>query len=139
MPNIDLLKHGVRVLERVDPRQFDLTYWKCGTTACAIGHFARDPVFQACGLKMRRMTGTHITEELRIFPRFGGRENYRAVEALFEIDEETAQHLFAPNCYPLQDFRNPKAVIARMRELIAKHEPTPQMEPEVRARELVHA
>jgi hypothetical protein len=46
------LQHLITILEKVPEEKFDLLSWHCGTTACAVGHAALDPVFNAQGFKL---------------------------------------------------------------------------------------
>lgn len=66
------LRHLVNVLRNVqqEKHKFNICTWAdlnpvCGTTACAIGYAALDPVFQQEGLRMEM---THFKDEGEPFP-----------------------------------------------------------------------
>lgn len=111
-------------LDTVDQTKFNLAVWYvgfvpedftadafsgCGTVACAFGWACTIPEFQAAGLRMNPMGE----------PSLDGATGFLAAQRFFEIDGETALHLFASSEYQLRDLRDPTAVADRIRELLA--------------------
>lgn len=95
--NIERLQHLIQILENVPAEKFDLSKWKCGTTACAIGWACSDPSFNEQGLRMTHFS--HLGEHTLYCPilRFGNRkeEGWDAVTQFFDITREQADYLFA--------------------------------------------
>jgi hypothetical protein len=113
----DLLNLLADYLENLPPEapEFDMGSWgshhACGTSACAIGHAALMPEFQALGLRMRgvdakvRIFELLTVEEFNSFLEknphaeahieFNGRgDGFTAAADLFDIDINSAEHLF---------------------------------------------
>lgn len=86
----NLLKLGEK-LRTVPPEKFDMSNWKCGTAACAIG-WCPTLVPEA-----------GITIEKRFFasayPVFAGIYHWEAVEEAFGLDAEEAKELFSEDAY----------------------------------------
>jgi hypothetical protein len=120
--------------DRVGPIGFDMRAWInfkdrehiCGTTACAMGHAALMPEFQAEGLYFRDHTGRElftaeevnrsIVEEIET-PKLvaGGRFiTYLAIASLFEIHDCEARTIFGGNP------RSPRQVAWQIRTLVEK-------------------
>ncbi len=121
--NVTRLLHLITVLERVERERlgFNMGIWhastdqhSCGTTCCAGGWAALDPVFNAEGLALEHYAGGIST------PAFGDRTHYGAIQEFFGLEVESAVFLFNPNTYSLlnRDIR-PHHVIANIRELLA--------------------
>lgn len=78
-------------LRTVDPEGFDLTDWRCGTVACAVGHACTIPEFQAAGLGLSGYSGT---------PEYGSLLSWAAVRVFFGLTFEQAHSLFDSGHYP---------------------------------------
>lgn len=122
-PNLALMRHGVQILHRLDTQfeEFNLNDWK----VCACGHFTRDAVFQAAGL--RRIDET---------PTYGKQSGFYAISALFGISYADAVFMFCMRMYNLTQTRDPLAVADRMQAFINYYTPArgtvaPKLEPEV--------
>ena len=111
MPDIERLKHLSDILKNVKPKNFDLSNWHCGTTACAVGHACMDPVFNKQGLR--------FLKSYPYTPTYKGIYSWGAVEEFFGLSEEQAEHLFAAGEYSMEDWGNPEAVRERIEELIS--------------------
>ncbi|MNC33630.1 hypothetical protein D3C76_102910 [compost metagenome] len=80
---------------------FNLSHWvemeynqagdTCGYSACAVGHACFDPRFQALGLRM--------VDGIPTIPSMGGIDDWEAIDELFGITQETAEHLFYKRNY----------------------------------------
>lgn len=64
----------------------------CGTSACAVGWCGSIPEFQKAGFQL-------LADDGYIRPVFEGRDDWRAVEAFFDLDGPTSEHLFMPSNY----------------------------------------
>jgi hypothetical protein len=95
------------LLDIVPADQFNLSHWKCGTTACAVGWACTIPEFQAEGL--------HLTDN---DPVFGDFASWPAVRMFFELDKQDANHLFFVWDYPNRNRTTPAEVATRIRELV---------------------
>ncbi len=91
----------------------------CGTTACAIGHAALIPEFQAQGFKLVRFALPEDEGDYGAMPYFDGRISWEAVNRFFDLDGNWADYLFMSGGYG--DNPQPKDVAIRIRELIADH------------------
>jgi len=94
----------------------DAAVLSCGTVACAVGHAALIPEFQALGLKLVR----DVTPEPSAFgamPFFDGKVGWAAVHAFFDIDQDWADYLFMRTHY--EGSPSPLQVAVRIREVIA--------------------
>lgn len=134
------MKHMLEILERVEPKHFDLSSWAwrpreappftCATTACAIGHAAGDPEFQAQGLKLVQ----HPSEPWRGVPVYepAGRDypvdGWCAVLDFFEINEGQASYLFDPGSYWEHHRRSPSEVARRIRKVLGLDPDLPPQE-----------
>ncbi|MDP9155314.1 MAG: hypothetical protein M3O74_13800 [Pseudomonadota bacterium] len=94
----------------------DAAVLSCGTVACAVGHAALIPEFQALGLKMVRDV-TPDQFDFGALPFFDGKVSWAAVHAFFDIDEDWADYLFMGTRYDSSP--SPNQVAARIREVIA--------------------
>lgn len=161
IPNVARLERLCVILEGVDRAHFHLRSWaspECGTTACAVGYAALDPMFRAEGLELsvqknrflrddNIITAENLCDVSSSFlnrtcgaePWFDGHRRWDAVRRFFGLDPIQASRLFAANKYNPSDRNNPAAVIVRIRELIdATPVTAPRVEPEVAAA-MVHA
>ncbi len=100
------------LLNNVQDSKFYLEYWignndtpwdgemnlSCGTTACAMGHAALIPEFQALGLSLKRVSrnGGTVT--------YDGMTQFSAVACFLDISIREADYLFNPEDY-LNDAR----------------------------------
>ena len=75
-------------LESWVEQQYDEKGKTCGFSACAVGHACYDPRFQALGLVMDHRNRPSLPAMSNDF------NNWDAVMALFEINEDTAHNLF---------------------------------------------
>lgn len=138
--NVRRLERLIQILEDVAEREdgFDLGSWAnpCGTTACAVGWACFDAQFQAEGLRMMNMESkrglVHPTLETvrtagykdrEVWPCFEGLEAWLAIMRFFDIRGGDAFKLFSPGNYTSRACRNPRAVIARIRALLAEAAP----------------
>lgn len=140
--NKERLQHLVEVLEEVAKQpetRFDLASWffpttsinfeerfnnippsetlsiphKCGAVACACGYAGLDPQFRAEGFKtLPNGLILYSTEEGRDY------KGWTAVEAFFDLWDDTAQYLFCSDAYMAKETKDVKTVIARLREFI---------------------
>lgn len=144
------LEHLCDVLDAVDPQHFNLNTWatsECGTTACAIGHAALDPAFQADGFTLQAYwapffgrKGYRYSKTLADVrfsrargpdvPMYAGQKGWPAVQIFFGLTEKQAEWLFYIGSYPQPLEQTPAGVAARIRELIAQAD-VPKMEPEI--------
>lgn len=83
----------------------------CGTVACAVGHACLDPRFNSLGLHLD-------TDRRQPLPAYEGAEDWDAVEQFFDIDDETAEHLFYRTTYPDDEDTNISQVIKRVEKAI---------------------
>lgn len=119
--NIARMKHLASILAPVPVEQFNLNGWKCGTTACAMGHAAQDPVFNEQGffLKAGRFAGQVVLEPaysngVHVLEAFDG------ICAFFEISRQEAHRLFTEDAYP--EKATPQDVVARIQRMIELEE-----------------
>lgn len=89
-------------------RRFDLTFWDCGTAACAVGSCALNPWFKERGFHLKKR-----------IPQYGALENWDAVTIFFGITELEADNVFS--MYGYSDNHNPVAVRDRVDQLIEKY------------------
>jgi len=159
--NLARMNHLITVLEGVEraKKRFDLTSWvsnkidvdtcsgekpvvaeACGTSACALGYAALDPVFQAEGLGFEVAFAdqfgkcrTEMVKDIASFnkaikapdfwrmdPIFGDREGLLAAREFFGITISAAGYLFDPETYDDGNSRPvlPSEVIERVREVM---------------------
>lgn len=109
---LDRLQILVDYLKTIPDRKFDLASWantnkwhvdnklqnltdfnECGTVACACGHAATIPEFNALGFKMQ--------DDLTFVYEVDGRNQYswHAVKTLFGLGRESVHHLFNEDRY----------------------------------------
>lgn len=116
-------------LDIVPPEHFDINVFvyhnKCGTVACAMGHAAMMPEFQALGLSLTYHSPPHLAS---IQFRRNGELYYDAVAAqhFFDLAGEQVKSLFFPTGYMHMHGRchpnpqpGPKDVAAKIRRLVA--------------------
>lgn len=108
--NEERLLEAVRVARQIDCREFAMETWRCGTTACVIGHCANDRWFRANGLTAG-VSGEPVCD---------GKRSWDAVEKFFDIASETSHHLFDHEHYeePLCDI-SPEMVAQRIEAFVA--------------------
>ncbi len=106
--NIERLQHLITVLENVPAERFDLAEWQCGTTACAVGWAALDPVFNKQGLRLTE--GPYGNPR----PEYENDVNWPAVVGFFDLGYEDTIELFADYSYP--EGATAQDVIARIKE-----------------------
>lgn len=111
-------------LATVPKKHFDLDSWVhidggefedgritkvgCDTTCCAFGW--------ACSIPSFRKAGLQLDMDYEI-PMFKGEQEVDAATEFFKITFSQAVWLFAPREYSDRQLRNPKYVIARLRDL----------------------
>lgn len=121
-----------KFLKNVDRTHFDLGTWctidggqikdgriakvGCGTTACAMGWAANVPSFNRDGLRLIR-TGCRF---FPIQPKFKRKTGIDAAVAFFDIDNDSACHLFDPFEYPESQRKSAGAVVRRIEALLKK-------------------
>lgn len=109
--NKQRLEQMVTMLRALPPEKrddFNLIHWKCGTTACAVGHACVDPVFTEQGLR-RSYTDA---------PSFEGRSSWDAVERFFDLNNTQSNHLFSVDEYPEFELTTPDQVASRIAQFI---------------------
>jgi len=126
--------------------KFDLTEWvnknECGTTACAIGHAALDPLFQKRGLRLMwedpspiksktikspddidrlydtKKYGDPAFSYIYFYIKYGDLENFDAVKSFFRFQRPgIASILFSVSSYPSNN-KSLRNVIARLKYLL---------------------
>lgn len=113
MVNREALNQMVRVLRAVDPDEFDLRFWKCGSVCCAIGSACEDPWFRERGLKLGG------DEDIGYCPVFGNKRSWAAVSEFFGLADGQAEYLFSSRTYN-QLHPEPEDVIRRIRGLLTE-------------------
>jgi len=91
MANIEALKRVADILESKSDEDVSLVRWKCGTTACAIGHAASDPWFIDRGLRLD-ITALPIYRQKN---ESGFWTGWIAVERFFDLSSEESHSLFS--------------------------------------------
>ena len=129
---LDNLKEERKVIDHGIER-FDMNSWKCGTTACAVGHAMYHPYFNDHGLYPDETwqdveqtfdeVGYRVTKERLVsaVPTYQGAEEFPACALFFDISEQDANYLFSPSEYygeEYQDKITPKQVSRRIKEFI---------------------
>ena len=136
------LNRLIYVLQNVPKRRFDLDSWSCGTTACACGWAAVDPVLMKEGFRLEanwyddkadkdRSKKVKTQEEiielndregafnLRIEPAYKGETDWDAAEKFFKLTAEEAIWLFSPWKY--QRTTRTSDVIKRIKKILKKY------------------
>jgi hypothetical protein len=101
----------LRVLRNVDPKDFNMSNWSCGTTACAVGHAFSDPWFIVRGAYL-------VGDDFNKFPAYNYWASFRACEKFFDISQVAADELF--NTDGTLD-----EVIKRIEDFMRKHNALP--------------
>jgi len=91
MANIEALKRVADILESKSDEDVSLVRWKCGTTACAIGHAASDPWFIDRGFRL----GITGLPEYRQENKSDFWPSWIAVERFFDLSSEDSHSLFS--------------------------------------------
>ncbi len=114
-------------LDTVPKREFDMAYWKCGTTACAIGHACSIPSFRRAGLKL---VGAQIYDDgapyIQHYPEFDDEVGFDAAANFFDIDDREAESLFG-----YREPETPKRVAKRIRKFIADKQESEAIDKEI--------
>lgn len=98
-----------------DGPRFDMEVWyKCGTTACAVGHACLNPWFRRRGLKLGEKNNLEYAE-----PEYRGDTEKWAAAAFFNIGLDEAEYLFYPDRYP-NSHRSARYVAKRIRSFVRK-------------------
>ncbi len=117
------------LLMTVPDKHFDMSVWRdgedCGTAACAVGHAAMDPWFNARGLKLQKRNKLMSRPGHSWIPFFQGRTrkylSLKAAQAFFGLSYEDAGHLFLPRKYRNEGLDvKPSTVARRIRTLLKK-------------------
>jgi hypothetical protein len=107
------LEQMVVMLRNLPPEGpgFDIGTWRCGTTACAVGHACLNPVFQEQGFEWNKRHRE---------PVFHGILSWPAVELFFGLTKGQAEHFFYSASYSEND---PTAndVADRIERFLAQH------------------
>jgi hypothetical protein len=94
--------------------QVDPTSIACGTAACACGHAAMMPEFQAEGLKLLADCCDN-----QAVPYFDGLTGWLAVQKFFDLEDHEATELFTKSAYVFSDQAGEAADVAkRIRDFI---------------------
>ncbi len=119
---LDRLTTLANYLDTIEEEDFYLGSWKCmkrfnnpecGTKACAIGHACDIPEFKEAGLSLRLVPDFNYK-----VPVYEGQENWRAVEAFFDMTDEDTQELFYWTGYDGDIRVPPSRVAAKIRAFI---------------------
>jgi len=102
------------VLPQIKDEEFDLTAYKCGTVACAVGHACFHPPFQEAGLAL-----SYYDVGYTPYPMFQGSTGVKAVKEFFNLTEKEVDRLFFPDTYPDQVKTTKGEVMQRIRKLLA--------------------
>jgi hypothetical protein len=92
-------------------KTFDLTYWSCETTACAVGYASTIPCLKRAGLELTSSL-TNCSE-----PKYRDFTNMLAVAIFFNITVQQAEYLFFKTAYP-KTRRGPRSVAKRIRQFV---------------------
>lgn len=106
-------------LDTVPRAQLNMGTWKCGTVACAVGHAAMMPEFNAEGLRMISEAGNHRYGDAYPCYTEGIKTHYSPWDAamkFFGLSWQDANHLFSSTHYDLPP--TPAEVSARIRGLV---------------------
>jgi len=95
MPNIEAFNKLIEILESVPDTELDLASWRCGTTACVIGHAAYDPWFNKMGFRMV-LCCVNVPEYVTETNRLSG---WAAVDTFFDITDDESAFLFTLDAY----------------------------------------
>lgn len=125
--NEQRLREGIRVLHNVHEDQFEICVWRskrssCGYIACAIGHMAMDPWFNAQGLTLG--DGSEFKGHVITLPFVNGEEGgnatnrYALLADFFGISLQECFWLFSPEHY-VEETATPTDVIERIIKLLA--------------------
>lgn len=104
--NVDEEAYFTTTLERLQKSN-------CGYSACAVGHAALDHRFNKLGLQMDPGQSPILVDDK------GTTFGWDAVRRFFGVNQQTAEWLFMPECYPLEQRGDPLAVAARC-EMLAE-------------------
>lgn len=125
--NTQRLQHLITVLEAVPVDHFDLTNWKCGTSACAVGWACQSPAFNAEGFTLKLSGSGHSGEPVLTLPdsQQDSPTGFDAVEIFFGLTGDQAYRLFMPDGYYDAGIDDPKPadVIDRIRKLLGERAP----------------
>lgn len=133
MPNYEALLRVADILDTVKPERFNLSQWVedraepqglfiralrkiglidpvCGTSACAIGYAASNKWFRGRGFRLMSTDGRGF------YPFYKGYTGFSAVAIFFNIDHDSAWHLFHPESYQSS---TPKDVADRIRRFVS--------------------
>jgi len=117
--NIQRLQMLAELLDKVKPDSFNISFWiannNCGTVACAVGHACMHRPFNEMGLTLLGASPQFIIDGKAI-------KGWSAVYQFFDIDIDTADHLFFVNAYPQKERTPAHVVAARIRAVIAKEQ-----------------
>lgn len=86
------------VMPRIKDEEFDMQHWKCGTTACALGHMCMDREAINEGLFLHYDPRAPI-ERFQFVPYFEGQTEFAAAMRYFDISMDEAEHMFYPEMY----------------------------------------
>ena len=109
----DLLQALSEHLRTVAPDLFDLSYWRCGTTACAVGHAVDVPLIAAQGFTLLKV-GYYVN----LRPTLGCLKDWEAVQALFGLTFQDCSYLFSHSEYPHEDMTTATEVADRIDNFI---------------------
>jgi hypothetical protein len=113
MTGRERLMRLVDILATTNARNFNLGSWDCGTTACAVGHAARDPVLQDEGLiAVNGPIFGHISRSCTI--RYKEYTGMSAASSFFGVGYLDANYLFSPLEYRVEDQQRPSVVRRRI-------------------------
>lgn len=102
-------------VETLPPGKLTLAQWYARGRGCAVGLAARDPWFQAQGL---RLEGVGSPGECR--PAFGDLGDWAAVTAFFELTPEAARQLFDRQGYGGELRPKPRQMAEQIRRHLAE-------------------
>ena len=79
----------------VNPKKFDMEYWKCGSVCCAVGHAASIPEFNKLGFTIKKQ----IKTSRYCAPGYKGHVSWDAIRKFFNLSDPESDYLFSSFCY----------------------------------------
>lgn len=108
-------------MSRTFDKKLDTVPVDCGTTACAVGLACISGAFKRAGLT-HAYRRPWVGSGWMLQPKFDGSKDFKAVQKLFEINQQSAEFLFSASEYPDDKTEGAKAerfVAKRIRDFVA--------------------
>jgi hypothetical protein len=110
------------LMTRVTPKNFDMSYWYCGTAGCAVGHACMMPEFQRVGLKTIKIPAENISRPSVQMPKYRGVAGWPSVREFFGLNPADSTELFSHDSYNGEVHTiTPKRVAKRINGFVRKH------------------